>query len=130
MEGYPMAAIPRKPYVTDLTDEPWAVSEALLPPARPGGRPRDVDMREVINTLLYLYRTGCQWDLLPQDLLPKRRAYEYFAQWRRDGAWQPMLDALRAAVRTQQAPSREPTPSAASSASQAVKTTEQGGERG
>jgi putative transposase len=125
-----MAATPRKPSVTDLTHEPWDVLEPLIPPAKPGGRPREVDRREVINTLLYLNRTGCQGDMLPHALLPKRTVYEDFAPWRRDGAWQPMLDARRAAVRTPQAPSKEPTPRAASLDSHSVQTTAQGGERG
>jgi putative transposase len=69
----------RKSYLTDLTDEQWVSVERLLPAAKPGGRPRKVNLREVLNAILYLDRTGCQWDMLPHDLLPKSTVYEYFA---------------------------------------------------
>ena len=91
----------RKAYPSDLTDAQWAILEPLIPPAQCSGRPRKVDMREIVNAMLYLNRTGCQRDMLPHDLPPKSSVYVYFAQWRKDGTWERLVDALRAKVRTE-----------------------------
>jgi putative transposase len=120
---------PRKVYKTDLTDDQWALLQPLIPPAKPGGRDRKVNIREIINTLFYQQRTGVQWDLLPHDLSPKSTAYDYYRAWIEDGTWQVMVDTLRGQVRV--AAGREETPSVANIDSQSVDTTPVGGpERG
>jgi putative transposase len=114
----------RKPYPSDVTDEQWAVFEPLLPGARPGGRPRKTDVREVVNALFYLNRTGCSWRALPHDFPPWKTVYNYFQDWTRAGVWPKILARLRQQART--AAGREPTPRVAVIDSQSVKTAERG----
>lgn len=125
-----MSASKRKPYPSDLTDEQWALIEPLIPPPPSKGRPRTIEMREVVNAILYLNRSGCQWDMLPHDLPSKSSVYDYFAAWRDNGTWQRINTVLCGAVRQLEAPSEETLPSAASIDSQTVKTSERSAERG
>jgi len=123
----------RKRYPSDLTDQQWEIISELIPrprKSRKGGRPRSVDMREVVNTILYQCRSGCQWDMLPHDLLAKSTVYDYFAKWRDDGTLRTINDRLVGAIRMLEAPSEEMEPSAGSIDSQSVKTSERSGSRG
>jgi len=117
----------RKPYPSDMTDQQWAIIEPLIPVNRVG-RPRVNDMREVLNAISYINRSGCRWDMLPHDLPARSTVFNHFSQWKGDGTWQAILDALRQQVRV--AGGHDPNPGAASIDSQTVKATEVADGRG
>ena len=120
--------ITRQSYSTDLSDKEWEVLEALVPPVKSGGRPAEHTRREIMNGILYVLRTGCQWRLLPHDLPPWGTVYTYYRNWRLEGAWQRIHDALHQQLR--EAAGRHRQASAAILDSQSVKTTEKGGPAG
>ena len=115
----------RKAYPTDLTGPQWAQVSRFIPAPKPGGRPAKYQRREIVNALLYVVRTGCQWRAMPHDLPPWRITYWYFMPWRRDGTLQRLHDELRGDLRV--AEGRQRQPSAAVLDSQSSKTTEKGG---
>ena len=115
-------------YPTDLTDRQWDGIKDLIPAAKPGGRPRSLQMRAVVNAILYLVMSGCQWRMLPREYPAWQSVYTYFQPWRDDGTWQRIHDTLRAQRRRKAGRHKHPTAGALDS--QRVKTTQVPGVRG
>ena len=112
-------------YPSDLTDAEWAHVEPLIPPAKRGGNRRHVEVREVVNGLMYVLSTGCQWRAIPKDLPPRSTLYDYFDLWGWDGTLERIHEALY--VKCREAAAREASPAAGIIDSQSVKSAEKGG---
>ena len=116
----------RRTYPSDLTNGQWAVIEPMIPDAAPGGRPRRVPKREIVEAILYLLRAGCSWRLLPHDFPPWQTVYYYLRRWEREGVWARVHHAL--VMTDRERSGREALPSAAIIDSQTVKTADQKGD--
>ena len=114
-------------YPSDLTDAEWALVEPAIPPAKRGGRPRDVNVREVLNAIFYVLSTGCQWQALPKDLPPKSTAHYYFMLWDWDGTLERIHHMLYVATREREG--REASPTAAIIDSQSARAAQKGAPR-
>jgi len=114
-------------YPSDLTDEEWALVEPMIPPAKHGGRRRTVVVREVVNGVMYVLSTGCQWRYLPKDLPPKSTVHDYLSRWNYDGTIERLHHALY--VQCRAAAGRQASPTACVIDSQSVKSAEKGGAR-
>jgi transposase len=112
-------------YPSDLTDPEWAMIKPVIPPAKRGGRRRHVDEREVVNGIMYILSTGCQWRAIPKDLPPRSTIYDYLDRWQWDGTLTNLHHALYIGCREQLG--REASPTAAVIDSQSVKSAEKGG---
>ena len=112
-------------YPSDLTDEEWRLVEPQIPPAKHGGRHRTVMVREVVNGVMYVLSTGCQWRYLPKDLPPKSTVHDYLTRWNYDGTIERMHHALY--VQCREAAERQASPTACVIDSQSVKSAEKGG---
>jgi len=112
-------------YPSDLTDDEWALVGPLIPPAKRGGRQREVDVREVLDGILYVLATGCQWRALPKDLPPRSTVHGYLTLWAWDGTLGRLHHALFVQVRERAG--KEASPTAAIVDSQSVKGAEKGG---
>lgn len=115
----------RTPYPSDLSDAEWEILKPLLPKPKGFGHPRTVDLREILNAIFYVQRTGCQWEMLPHEFPPYQTAYKYFQKWQRKGIWQQIHDTLRQQLRGQMGPKQHSRIAIADS--QSVKTTEKRG---
>lgn len=126
---YQSVPLQRTSYPTDLTDRQWGIIVPLIPPAKSndtvGGKERTADMREVLNAIFYLLRSGCSWRMLPHDFPKWRTVRHYFDIWQKDGTWKKIHNVLRDKVRVKAGKKKQPT--AGIIDSQSVKTVEKGG---